>query len=61
MKNLHRVKWLRLWKHRWMIVQFLSQVRHGDPDTCIRMVASYGGTCKFAMDLYRVCKDSIDA
>jgi hypothetical protein len=54
-----KVNWRALWRHRWVLLNFLNQVAYGRfEDTCL-IVGHYSGTNSFARLLYKAATDVI--
>ncbi len=51
------VNWLAFWKHRWIIMDFINQVAHGDQFTAVCVMYSYGGSTLIGVAL----KEAADA
>ena len=54
------VRWAALWKHRWVLLNFLNQVAYGTERDADNVVSLYGGSTKFAIDFFRAAVDSIE-
>ncbi len=55
-----KVNWLAFWKHRWIVLDMLNQVAHGNWVVAEAAVRLYGGSAHAAYALKRAANDIID-
>lgn len=55
-----RVRWGNVWKHRWVILDFLNQVAHGNWKEAEQAAHLYGGSTEFGYELKRAANDIIE-
>ena len=55
-----RVRWWKLWKHRWTVLNFLNQIAYGTPEKAVFVLGYYGGCEEVGKELFLAAKDIID-
>ena len=54
-----KVHWLWLWRERWVLLEFLNQVAHGEYLDALTVCHHYSGSPNFAYKFFRAAKRSI--
>jgi hypothetical protein len=54
-----RVRWLQVWRHRWLMLNLINQMAHGSPGHIRALLQLYGGSPALASRLYDAARDII--
>jgi hypothetical protein len=54
-----RVRWGAVWRHRWLFLNLLNEIAHGDRAVAMHVVDIYGGSADFGRDLHRAAREAI--
>jgi len=55
-----RVNWLALWRCRWVVLDLLNQIAHGEPHEAVQLIGRYSGSPVFGFALYDAARKIID-